>query len=524
MADVSKIKLTDNTEYDIKDAIARQSIATTDEKTDEIIEQLNNPTYTTTEGTDLSIDNTRVGKMKFEYYGDTEQEIIGNLNRFNYTLSILKTRNASGTWSNNVYTNNSVTFTINEDLTITVNGTANANTYFYLNASNDSYFKTLNGLTLKLTGTPTGGGNDTYQMTITSADWSNGTNDNGNGGQFTAIEDFYNNTYIRIANGYNCSNLTFKPMLSTTLTTSYNDYEQPTAGNGSPSPSYPKEVKTVTGDNTIDIVGKNLFNANNGSVGYIKNDGTIGSATDNFSSDFIYLGENQDFTISANTTMNNIGIAYFDENKNIILPRVDNNNKQTVTKNMGNATYVRFWVQKSGVTMSASVVSETYQVMLEKGSTASTYEPYQGQSYEINLGKNLFKPFSFVSRLANGLTSMRNDDNSITMIGTTTALTNHWLNDLNMRLLKGTYTFSTSCDLTGKMTFVLKDSGGNNVISFNSGKTYTFTLASETIITQALIQVAGSVTLHDTFTMQLEKRKCCYNIRAIFRTNSIMRY
>ena len=53
MADVSKIKLTDNTEYDIKDAIARQSIATTDEKTDEIIEQLNNPTYTTTEGTDL---------------------------------------------------------------------------------------------------------------------------------------------------------------------------------------------------------------------------------------------------------------------------------------------------------------------------------------------------------------------------------------------------------------------------------------------------------------------------------------
>ena len=73
MADVSKIKLTDNTEYDIKDAIARQSIATTDEKTDEIIEQLNNPTYTTTEGTDLTINNTRVGKMKFRYGGCIEQ-------------------------------------------------------------------------------------------------------------------------------------------------------------------------------------------------------------------------------------------------------------------------------------------------------------------------------------------------------------------------------------------------------------------------------------------------------------------
>lgn len=83
MADVSKIKLTDNTEYDIKDAIARQSIATTDEKTDEIIEQLNNPTHTTTEGTDLSINNTRVGKMKFEYYGDTKQETTTGKNLFN---------------------------------------------------------------------------------------------------------------------------------------------------------------------------------------------------------------------------------------------------------------------------------------------------------------------------------------------------------------------------------------------------------------------------------------------------------
>lgn len=39
----------------------------------DIIQAINNPTYTTTEGTNLSINNTRVGKMKFEYFGNTEQ-------------------------------------------------------------------------------------------------------------------------------------------------------------------------------------------------------------------------------------------------------------------------------------------------------------------------------------------------------------------------------------------------------------------------------------------------------------------
>lgn len=378
-----------------------------------IITALNDPTYVTGTGKSVTLNGTRVGKMKFEYYGDTEQEIIGNLNRFNYTLSILKTRNASGTWSNNVYTNNSVTFTVNEDLTITVNGTASANTYFYLNASNDSYFKTLNGLTLKLTGTPTGGGNETYQMTITSADWSNGTNDNGNGGQFTAIEDFYNNTYIRIANGYNCSNLIFKPMLSTTLTTSYNDYEQPTAGNGKPSPSNLSEVKTVTGENTIDIVGKNFFDignslstwfqtADNGiKVNYnivnrttatINGNKLTVNSYDNtgwtWISKWINLKPNTTYTISGTNTQG-IKIVGFNSQEiastgTLISTKAPNNT--FITFNTGNYNYYALSLYPAG--------ADNYieNIQIEIGSTASTYEPYQGQSYELNLGKNLLNP------------------------------------------------------------------------------------------------------------------------------------
>ena len=126
MADVSKIKLSDNTEYDIKDAIARQNISTIDEKTDEIIEQLNNPTYTTTEGSDLSINNTRVGKIKFEYYGDTKQETTTGINLFS-------------PYDTTTQTLNGVERTTNTDGSITLTGTATA----------DSYFRVTNDITLE---------------------------------------------------------------------------------------------------------------------------------------------------------------------------------------------------------------------------------------------------------------------------------------------------------------------------------------------------------------------------------------
>lgn len=175
---------------------------------------------------------------------------------------------------------------------------------------------------------------------------------------------------------------------------------------------------------------------------------------------------------------------------------------------MGNTTdkYVTFTTSSNTKYIIAGYRNdELTNIKLQLGSTATPYTPYTGDTHNLNLGENLFKPFSFVSRTSNGLTSMRNDDNSITMLGTTTAIVNHWLNDLNMKLPKGTYTFSTSCNLTSRMTFVLKDGGGNNVISFNSGNSYTFTLASDTTIAQALIQVSSGITLNEVFTLMLAK-------------------
>lgn len=175
-------------------------------------------------------------------------------------------------------------------------------------------------------------------------------------------------------------NITFGIMIATTDV----PYEPYTNG-ASPNPDYPQTIHTITGNNKVKVEGKNLYDADSGTIGYVDNAGSIGPATNNYASDYIYLGQNQDFTISGNRTFNNIGVAYFDKNKTIILPRSDNYSKQTITKNTGNAYYVRFWVQVNDATMSASLV-KSYELMLEKGTTASSYEAYKQNAVLLTLG------------------------------------------------------------------------------------------------------------------------------------------
>jgi hypothetical protein len=80
IANINKVTAADMNEIkQVVNAIDNETSA----NINDIIQAINNPTYTTTEGTDLSIDNTRVGKMKFEYYGDTEQETTTGKNLLN---------------------------------------------------------------------------------------------------------------------------------------------------------------------------------------------------------------------------------------------------------------------------------------------------------------------------------------------------------------------------------------------------------------------------------------------------------
>lgn len=103
---------------------------------------------------------------------------------------------------------NGLEFTVNKDKSVTVNGTATADTYFML-ASN----VTLPAGSYRLSGCPTGGSSSTYRLQLYLA--SNVQNDNGEGVAFTITEEkTYPNARIHIASGTTINNLTFKPMIT----------------------------------------------------------------------------------------------------------------------------------------------------------------------------------------------------------------------------------------------------------------------------------------------------------------------
>lgn len=113
-----------------------------------------------------------------------------------------------------------VTFTVNEDGTYTVDGTASDTAHFYIVLiANGIVLK--NGLTYTLSGCPTGGSSSTYRLAV-----GNNYIDNGDGRTFTVSENITVNCQIIVYSGTTVSNLVFRPQLELGSTaTSFEPYE-----------------------------------------------------------------------------------------------------------------------------------------------------------------------------------------------------------------------------------------------------------------------------------------------------------
>ena len=120
-------------------------------------------------------------------------------------------------------TDNGITFTVNDDGTVTANGTATADAQIVIfdhinNGRLQNDFKY--GLPLKMSGCPSGGSADTYAVGWYRYDNDHNASDFGDGSDtFTVIDpsEFtgnYSNVYIRIKNGTTVNNLVFKPMIT----------------------------------------------------------------------------------------------------------------------------------------------------------------------------------------------------------------------------------------------------------------------------------------------------------------------
>lgn len=106
---------------------------------------------------------------------------------------------------------NGVTFTVNNDQTITVNGT-NTGTSTALFVINDIPLQS--GIAYTLSGCPSGGSSATYYIgSLDTTNWSEFTTDTGNGGTATLDEPKTIRFRIGIRSGVTVNNLLFRPML-----------------------------------------------------------------------------------------------------------------------------------------------------------------------------------------------------------------------------------------------------------------------------------------------------------------------
>ncbi len=121
---------------------------------------------------------------------------------------------------------NGVTFTVNDNGTITANGTATANTNFYLCFDKQLYYPFGK---YTMSGCPMGGSLSTYRMEAYSYNDENkivfSEKDIGDGAVFELKKDLYFGIRIGIYSGVVCNNLTFRPQLECGAeATSYEPY------------------------------------------------------------------------------------------------------------------------------------------------------------------------------------------------------------------------------------------------------------------------------------------------------------
>ena len=112
-----------------------------------------------------------------------------------------------GTWNNDVYTRNGISFTLNSDMSVTVNGTATA----------DSFFALTPDITMTedciLTGCPTGGGSNKYEVQFSS--FNNNRYDYGGSVKPVIQAGLTGKLLVGVRSGATVSNLKFYPMICT---------------------------------------------------------------------------------------------------------------------------------------------------------------------------------------------------------------------------------------------------------------------------------------------------------------------
>ena len=343
--------------------------------------------YVESIGENITLDNTEASLLKIDLKGQTNQDTTTGTN-------LIDTRGGA------TLTDNGITFTptynSKGDLeSIKVNGTASAmTTYQFPN------YVTLKAGTYYIS---KGGTNNVYMLIVDSGGSSYVTTKDSES-SFTLSADKSVKLYLRVMSGTAITNAILYPMVATTSGATYEPY---TYG-ASPNPNYPQPVKIVSGDNSINVCGKNLVEGHiNGYA--IGSNGRFASNSD-FDMHIAKVIQSETYTA---TTNEELFVAGFFTEYPTINSTSYNGSRITQTSKTFTAPITGYIAFRS---------SSGYQfAQCEVGSSASTYEPYIGNTYPIYLGvENLLDLSQFTTQEQDGITFIKNSDGSITINGTAT--------------------------------------------------------------------------------------------------------
>lgn len=331
---------------------------------------------------------------------------------------------------------NGVTFIINEDKSVTVNGTATASIIANLitgeyndNNATEPLIIPDNITNCRLSGCPSGGSSSTYKLDIYSqtykllaTDWGEGTNVTINSQEDKKIA----RVRIIIYSGATVNNLTFKPML--VAGTEEKPYEQYGV---MPSPDYPSPVVCLGSNKNILDTSLIQETTKGGITSKINSDGSItfnGTCTvDNNVFDF-YVENTTKFMFDAIKDQTTISAFYIsgsikDENNEGCMFRINNNsysgNYIDLTKLSAEKIITRTYNNTSGsvfcdIRIDKNVVLDNFTIKLKAANTledALTYSPYgQGSTKISKINKNLFNKETAIQGLLEGDGSLSYSD------------------------------------------------------------------------------------------------------------------
>ena len=321
------------------------------------------------------------------------------------------------------------------------------------------------------------------------------------------------------------------------------DYEPYVGGSPAPNPDYPQDVNVVKGAQSIKITGKNLSQFTNASLipSQAAQQGAITTITDN-SVHFIAISDTastqyayyytDEFDPSVQYTISGIAkkiavvshlrvvFSYSDDGSTwatntavFNAPSVTAGTAQNFSYTFTGHKYYRFGFYNSSGATTVGTETEYYNVQIESGSTATAYEPYQGQTFPVDLGsielckignyqdyiyksggKNLWGGYTQYDRSNNGITFSTLSDGSITAKGLASAQAYSVLgsqiipNNVYITLGAGTYYLSTLEPVpTGVSVQIVNETGGNIKTDVGS-----FTLSAPTPLACRLSITSGT--------------------------------